>query len=293
MSAKLYALAIGIGFFLIVGIAVGFAAFEPVDEGEVKVVKDRGAVTGEVFDPGYHFRTPLIESTEAIPTRPQTYTMSGDPHEGDVDDVDSIEFMSSDQQQVNADVTVRYEVPAEAAPQFHSDWNTLSQAEDRLIRPVTQSVVQERGSAMDATEANSDEGRTVLAEEIKEELEDQTGAEVSVQDVQVRDIHFDPTYREELENIEIEEAQAEQRVIEAEGEAEAEITEAEGTAEAYEIRDEVLTEDVLMEAYINAIDESDQVIMATGEDGTPVILDAGDADDSSEFEEMDEDWEDE
>lgn len=279
VSPLAVALAIGLGLLLIVALAGVVLAFESVDEGEVKVVKDRGAVTGEIFEPGWNWKTPIVESTEAIPTRPQTYTMSGDPWEGDTDEVDSIEFMSADQQQVNADVTVRYRIPASQAPAFHSEWKTIGQAEDRLVRPVTTGVVQTAGSSMNATEANSDEGRTTLANEIQEELEEQTGAEVVVEDVQVRNIHLDPNYRAELENIEVEQARAEQRIIEAEGQAQAAIAEAEGQAEAYEIRDEVLTDAVLMEAYIDAIDETDQVIMATDGSGTPVILDAGAADD--------------
>lgn len=262
-DTTLKAVAVALGIVVVFSLLGLVAAAETVDEGEVAVLKDQGAVTGDTYEPGWHLKTPIVESTETISTRPQTYTMSGDPWEGDQDEVDSIEFMSADQQQVNADVTVRYRVPETQAPSFHTEWNTLSQAESRLIRPVTEGVVQQRGSSMDATEANSEVGRSDLSESIRTELESETGQEIVVEDVQVRDIHLDPSFAGELEEIEVEEARAEQRIIEAESQAEADA-----------IRDEELTEEVLMELYIEQIDESDTVILATGEDGTPVILDA-------------------
>lgn len=263
--------AVIIGILLVLGMITYAWGLTTVDEGETYVVKEKGAVTGETFEPGWHYRTPIMQSVEAVPTRPQTYTMSGNPWEGDTDNVDSIEFMTADQQQINADVTVRYNIPAEQAPQFHSEWNNLGQAEDRLIRPVTEDTVQRAGSSMNATEANSDEGRELLADEISERLQEETGAEVSVDSVQVRDIHLDPNYREELEKIEIEQAQAEQKIIDAEADAEAEVTRAEGDAEAMEIRNEEITDNILALEQIEAYD--DGTVFVIDGDSQQMILD--------------------
>lgn len=270
--------AIGIAaFVLLTAMVMVGAAWEPVDEGQVKVVKDRGAVTGETFDPGWNYRTPLTESVVAIPTRPQTYTMSGNPWEGETDQVDSIGLMSDDEQRVNVEVTVRYKIPSDRADSFHSEWNNIGQAESRIIRPTVDSVVQERASAMNATDIKSEQGRAELSEAVKNQLEEQTGPEIQIQTAQIRDVILDPNYKSELENIEIEKAQREQALIDADADRRSAEIRAEGDAEAYRIRAEALEENdiVLKEEYIKSIGEGDTVVLATNDNGTPIMLNTG------------------
>lgn len=266
-----------IGIVLLLFAGLGFvAAVETVDEGDRGVLKHQGAVTGDVLEPGWHVIIPFVQSAEHVEVRPQTFTMSGDPHEGDQETVDSVEFLSSDQQQVNVDVTVRYRVPADEVDTFHSRWNDLGQVQERLIRPVVEQQSQIRGASMDARTAVSDEGRESLARNIEEALVEEIGSELEIESVQVRDVHLDPSFVAELERVEVERTIAEQRVIEAEGEAQAAVVRAEGDAEAFEIRQQELTDEILMEQYINAIERGDLVIVATDGEGTPVILNQDD-----------------
>lgn len=241
-----------IAIVLVLGVA---SAAETVDEGNVKVLKDKGAVTGDVLEPGWHLKTPLVESTVSVPTRPQTYTLSGNPWEGETDNVDSVSVMSNDQQQVNADITVRYHIPSAEAPYFHSEWNNLAQAEERVIRPTVQEVAQQRLSSMNATEANSEEGREALGDDIEAQLKNETGQEIVIEAAQVRDIHLDPSYTSELEQVEVKREQANQARIEAEGDADAERIRAEGDADAMEIRNEQITEEILALEQIKAYDD--------------------------------------
>lgn len=267
MTGKYQAGAAIVTVAILAALVIGAMTFTQVQEGTVEVKKHHGEATGEALGPGLHYPIwPLVQTTVEVPTRPQTYTMSGDPWEGDSDEVDSIELMSADQQQVNVDVTVRYRVPAEHAVEFYSEWRDIGTANERLVRPTVESTVQERASSMNATEANSDEGRAALAEDIKESLEEETGSEVRVEHVAVRDVHLDPGYQAELERVEMERQIAEQRIIEAESRAEADA-----------IRDSELTRAVLTESYIEAIDESTTVVLATDEDGVPVIIDLEDS----------------
>jgi len=48
---------IGLVLVLLVSMVGGVMAFEGVNEGNVKVVKNQGAVTGTVLEPGWHFIT--------------------------------------------------------------------------------------------------------------------------------------------------------------------------------------------------------------------------------------------
>lgn len=240
-----------------------------VDEGDRGVLKDQGAVTGEIMEPGWHVVFPLIQSVEHIEVRPQTYTMSGDVFEGDVDEEDAVAFRSADQQQVGVDITVRYRVVKDGVDAFHSEWNTIPQYEDRLLRPETIDTVAQEASALNATEANSDEGRELLSEIIAESLREQSPNYLVIESVQVRDIIFAPSYEDALEDVEIAEQEAEAERTRAQGEADAERIRAQGEADALrEVQDAIEQENLALEQ-IRAYDEG-TVYVTDG--GTPVIL---------------------
>lgn len=266
INKGILALKVGLALVMVVAIAavpLAYMSLETVDEGNVKVVKEKGSTTGQYIEPGWEWTHPLYDSTATVETRPQVYTMSGDPWEGNNDKVDSIELYTDDEQQANVDVTVRYKVPPDQSVQFYDEWKNVDQAEKRVIRPVVQSVAQSEGSEFDSRNLISKDGRNTLSTEIESTLESEfENSGLVVQSVQVRDIHLDPSYTAELERVEIEHTKADQKRIAAEADR-----------EAYQIRNEGLTDAVLMEKYIESIDESSTVVLATDNNGTPVILD--------------------
>lgn len=240
---------------LLVGAAAFLIGVSSVDEGERGVEKTQGAVTGEVYNPGWHFVVPFYQSVEYIEVRPQAYTMTGDIHEGDVDEEDAINFRSADQQQIGADITVRYEVDEDRVDAFHTDWDTIAQFEQRLLRPETIDTVAREGSGFDATEANSQEGRAEIGDVVAESLAQESPDYVTIESVQVRDIHLDPEFESALEDVEISAQEAEAARTRAEGDADAERIRAEGDADAFEIRNDQLTSEVLLLEQIQAYDE--------------------------------------
>ena len=263
------AAAVGVILLLIGGIGY-LMMVATVDEGERGVKKAQGAVTGDILDPGWHFPlVPFYHSVEYIEIRPQTYTMSGDIHEGDVEQEDAIDFRSADQQHVGADITVRYRVIEDEVDEFHREWNTIDQYEQRLLRPETIDTVAREASALNATEANSDEGRALLSEIILEALRGESPSYVEIESVQVRDIHLDPSYEQALEEVEIAQQEAEAARTRAEGDADAERIRAEGEADALREVQEALTEENLALEQIRAYDEG-TVYVTDG--STPVIL---------------------
>ncbi|GAB3019376.1 prohibitin family protein [Natronobiforma cellulositropha] len=252
----------GIGYIMMVA---------SVDEGDRGVKKAQGAVTGEVLDPGWHFPlVPFYHSVEYIEIRPQTYTMSGDVHDGDVDQEDAVDFRSADQQHVGADITVRYSIVEDEVVEFHREWNTIEQYEQRLLRPETIDTVAREASALNATEANSDTGRALLSDIITDALREESPSYVDIESVQVRDIHFDPSFERALEEVEIASQEADAERTRAQGDADAERIRAEGEADALREVQEALTEENLALEQIRAYDEG-TVFVTDG--GTPVILD--------------------
>lgn len=264
----MYAVAAGVLVLAIVLILALISAWVTVPEGYAGVKTEKGAASGDVYEPGWSLQMPATEGYEEIETRPKTVTYNGD---------DAIYVLTEDGQDTWVDVTVRYTVDADDAPQFYEVAKSHQQAQNRFIEPDVRSDVRDEGSAMTARGIITKEGRQQLEAAAMEAVQNSVeGTGMTVESVAIRNVELNDKFSAELEQIEIENAQAEQRVIEAEGKAEAEITEANGTAEAYQIRGESLDENeiVLNEKYIESIDRGDQIVLGTNDEGTPVILDA-------------------
>ena len=254
---------------LIIGVFFLFSVVT-IDEGDRGVLKTQGAVTGDVLEPGWHVVIPFYQSVERIEVRPQTHTMSGDVHEGEVEQEDAISFRSADQQQVGTDITVRYTIEESEVDEFHTEYNTIAQFEQRLLRPETIDTVAREGSGFDATEANSEAGRAEIGDVVQQSLTEESPAYVTIESVQVRDIHLDPDYQASLEEVEIAQQEAEAERTRAQGDADAERIRAEGEADALQEVQEALEEENLALEQIRAYDEG-TIFVTDG--GTPVILD--------------------
>lgn len=273
-----------IAALVVIGMVVGLLGYVmlagTVDEGDRTVLKTHGEVT-DTLEPGLHWGIiPVYHSTEAIEIRPQTYTMTGDVHEGDMDSQDAVDFYSSDNQQVGVDVTVRYTVENTQVDDYHREYNNHNTFEQRLLRPTTIDVVAERGSSFKATEAHSDEGRQALRGEVVDELNEQAPDYIDIQGVQIRNVHLDPAYVDALEDVQRSEERAEANRVEAQGEADAEVTRAQGDAEAMEIRNEQITDQILALEQIEAYDEGTVFVVDPNSDTLMQIdqdnIDSGD-----------------
>lgn len=266
MSAALKTL--GTVALVVVVMVAGFGlwAHVTVHEGHVGVQTEKGAATGDVLEPDWHFINPVTQGVHAIETRPRTVTYNGD---------ENVSIISKDGQDVFADVTIRYSVESDKAVTFFREYRAHGQARERLIEPTVRSELRDEGSDISVRTLITQEGResleTTLSEALRENFD---GTGLTLEAVQLRDTEPNAEFSRQLENIEIENAKAEQRIIEAESKAEAEVKQAEGDAEAHRIRNAALTDKVLMDKYLDQIQGSDKVILATDGDGTPVILNA-------------------
>lgn len=264
-SFKLKIAAIGVLVALVVGVGVLAMAVAPVDEGEVGVVTHWGEATGEIHDPGmnYHLPNPVAQSHQTIETRPVAVDMDGE---------DDIFVITQDGQDVWVELTVRYRVDD---PQtFFTEYRNHDQAQERLIDPTVRSNARDEASDLSAREIITRDGRLSLEGEIENALrENSQGSGVSIEAVQVRSVTLNDEFATTLEEVEIEETRAEQRLVEAEGIAEAEVAEAEGYAEAMEKRDAALTEAILQFEQIQAYDDG-TVYVTDG--NQQIILDESD-----------------
>ncbi len=80
---------------LIFGVLAGLISYTTIDAGHIGIVKRFGAVTGETFGPGLHWKIPFLESVDVIDAR--ISSVNADVNAG-----------SRDQQEVKAQVSVQY-----------------------------------------------------------------------------------------------------------------------------------------------------------------------------------------
>lgn len=242
---------------VVAGLLMGFVT---IGEGYVGVQTEKGAVTGEVYEPGWTVQNPVTQSYEEIETRPVTINM---------EDEEDISVITEDGQDVFIEATVRYEVsdPVE----MFSEYKNHDQAQHRLIEPTVRSEMRHEASNISARDIITRDGRTDLEDAALQSLRSESSGGIDIQSVQVRNVELNEEFSNELEQVEVENARAEQRVIEAEGEAEAERVRAEGDRDAMEIRNEELTPEILALEQIEAYD--DGTVYVTDGD-TPVIMDS-------------------
>ncbi|SFR33273.1 prohibitin family protein [Halogeometricum limi] len=267
----------GIVLLLLAAPVAGLLAWEPVEEGNVKVVKKWGATTGEVFEPGAHFINPVSQSTASLSVRPQAYTMSsqsGEGQEGQRDD--AITVLTEDGLRTDIDVTVRYRVDAGNAVKFYSDYRTLGAAEERLIRPSIRSVLRTEAGRLRVTEIYTGEGQTRLKAAAEKELADEFAqAGLILEAVQVRNVELPPQYAQAVEQKEITEQRRQQKQDELaveKLEADRKRIAAQGEADANRILSASLDRRVLTQKYIEKLDQTDTVYIPVGGDGYPQFV---------------------
>ncbi|WP_135806994.1 prohibitin family protein [Halorussus marinus] len=274
---------IGLVLVLIVSLIGGVMAFEGVDEGEVKVVKNQGAVTGDILEPGWHFITPLVEGVVSVPTRPQTYTMSHQSGEGaNAAQDDSVRVLTQDGLHVDIDVTVRYRVTPRDAPRFHEEYRDLPTAETRLIRPTVRSVLRTEGGNIDVTDIYTGEGQTRLKIAVERALKNETGGGgIVIESVQIRNVRLPDEYAKSIEQKKVKQQKIEEAEYEiqvAEKNKERQVIEAEAESEQIRIKGEALREnpEVLDLRYIEALRENNNTIYVPAEGGVTLTRDVTD-----------------
>ncbi|WP_266079005.1 prohibitin family protein [Haladaptatus caseinilyticus] len=282
-------LLIGLAIVVIAAPVAGFMAWEPVDEGNVKVVKKWGAASGAVFEPGAHFINPVSQSTVSLSTRPQTYTMSSQQGEGSKENTDdAITVLTEDGLRVDIDISVRYRVDSSEAVKFYKNYRGVETAEQRLIRPSIRSVLRTEAGRLPVTEIYTGEGQTKLKEAAQKALQKDFNEDgLILETVQIRNVNLPKQYAQAVEQKEITKQRKQQKENELEVEkleADRKQIAAEGQAEANRILSESLDRNVLTQKYIEKLDKTDTVYIPVGGEGYPQFvrnIDGGSSNQSS------------
>ncbi|WP_280587749.1 prohibitin family protein [Halorubrum sp. Boch-26] len=265
-NARTGVAAAAVAMILLTALVGGVLAWNPVEEGNVEVVKEWGDSTGEMLEPGAHWITPIKDSTAVVKTRPQQYTMANEAAEGAEARDDSVEVLTNDGVSVDVDVTVRYRVDTAQANTFYDEYKNVRQAEARLIRPTTQDVLRTEGGDIQTTQIYTGSGQNQMADAVTEALiAESEGTGLTIEAVQIRNIKLPSQYADAVEKKEVEKQNIEkkQNSIEvAKAEAERKRVEAQGQADANEIEAESLkgNPELVQVKYINALESNENTI---------------------------------
>ncbi|UBF19786.1 SPFH superfamily protein [Halorubrum virus HRTV-22] len=277
---KLKAIAVGMAFLLLTTGAVGAMAWEPVDEGNVAVVTEWGDATGEVLQPGANWITPVKHDTVTLSTRQQAYTMTSNPGEGAKDFADPIVVKTADGVETTFDVTVRYQLPndPEQVTDFYTDYKTLENAEQRMIRTTLSKQMLITTGSMATSEVYTSSGQTEITMDARERLEEKfSNTGLILDSVQITKVNFPQSYERSITEKEVaqqRELKAEAEVEVAKQEARAQIERAQGEAKANEIVAESVRNnpELIQIRYIEAIKNSDGKTIYLPSDETPTLV---------------------
>ncbi len=251
-----------VGMLVALGGCFAVVSYEQVPEGHKGVEKQWGAVSGNVINPGAHWRIPVRDTIQMVEIRERTYSMRGE---------DSIEVKSANGTRHEVDVTIRYHVDEQEVDSFVSQWGDLGTAEQRIIRPTVRSTLRDEGSAQFSTTIFTQDGRERLEEAVTEALrEDFDGKALVLDAVQIRQVSIESQalqdelnsreqakIAEERARREVEVARQEKRQREIEAQADAEVIRIKGQA----LRD---NPEVLIDRYIEALRNGNTIYVPTG-----------------------------
>lgn len=280
--------AILVAFLLVSSFVLGSVAFSfgTVGEGEVAVETRWGEATGTVYEDGQYWAgNPVLfegysHSTEKLNVRPVTMTM--EVNEG----------LSKDGQDIDATVSVTYQLDEEEAYSFYTNSETsgaftggVSMWEKRVGERAVTSAVQDASASVSALEIvqefDAEEGADVefLRQELQTQVEEQlrqenqqVSPEIEIIEVRVEEVKLSDELNSGLEDIAVEQAEAERQLVDAQADARAERERAQGQADAFETKKDAYggSDEALQAEWIEAINEDEGTIVIDAE-AAPIL----------------------
>lgn len=261
-------------------VILGFVGLRVVPEGNMGVMIEGGEAVGQV-GPGWHWVIPVYEDIDLLSFRTETYTMSSSQSsqsiENDARSEDAISVKTKEGLNSQMDVSIRYKMEKEKAQKVFTEIGSTEEIIRKLIRPTAREEIRTAASSFSINQiysANRSDFRAAVERDVRNDFEE---FGFKVQKVQIRNVELPErveTAIEEKESVEQEIEKKEKEVEREKLEKERKIIEAEGEAEKNEILDRSLTEKVLTDRYIKALESGDVRVayIPLGENGSPTFV---------------------
>lgn len=203
-----------------------------IKTGEIGIVTKFGAVQDRVMTAGLNFKVPFIQGVKKINCKTQEITTDN-------------ESASKDLQDISMSVSINYAVNVEKAPDLYK--SVGKDYKDIILVPILADTI--KTSTAEYTAEETITKRAELSSKIYEKLNDRLNEQgITVINVNIINLNFSEAYNQAIEDKQV----AQQRALTAQqeleitkAEAEKKIVEAQGTAEANRIINESLTQENL------------------------------------------------
>ncbi len=241
-----------------------------ISVGEVGVKHFLGSVSVTPLEQGIHLINPLA-SIEKMSVREQAFPQDGT--------VERIEAQTSEQLNVQLEVSILYRIDPTNAPDLFQRIGTEQQIKSRIVLNAVRNGVRDAVATKSINDIFSP-NRREIASNMREEIQAKAGDRIEVLDVFVRDVQAPPRVRDAIE----EKLQREQNVAAERFQTEIiqerarqAIEEAKGIAEAQKIITEGLTPAYLTFHYIEQLGKlpAGSVVYVPTEGGVPLVRNIG------------------
>lgn len=192
-------------FILIVGLIVTGLAYTPVERGTVVLVKRFGGLTGQVFEPGLHWRIPFIEQIEIVATVVRSYETSDDPGVSSANYRDyPVSAQTVDGQQISIKYTVLFRIPPGQAVAIVQNVGIMDQVVANIVKAHSRNLVRMWAQSHTAEDLYSGEGIFAYEDEVEKALAGEFEKfGLTLDDFLVRKIDFDEDYIRAIEQQQI------------------------------------------------------------------------------------------
>jgi regulator of protease activity HflC (stomatin/prohibitin superfamily) len=194
-----------VGIILVLGLLAAGMAYTPVERGTVGLVKRFGGLTGQVFDPGLHWRTPFVDEVEVISTAIRSYETSDDPGASNANYRDyPVTAQTIDGQQISIKYTVIFRIPREKAVDIVQKIGTVDEVVANVVKAHSRNLARLWAQNYTAEDLYSGEGIFAYEAAVEEALNqefDRYG--VFLDDFLVRKVDFDEDYIKAIEQQQI------------------------------------------------------------------------------------------
>lgn len=227
---------------LIVVLIVAFASISIVPAGHKGVLLNMGAVSGRVLDEGLNFHIPFFQQVEVIDVRMQKYEVS------------SNSSASKDLQTVTTSIAVNYRIDSSKVNELYK--NIGMSYEATVISPAIAECLKAVTAKYTAEEliTKRAEVSDVMKEFLQNKLKDKY---IFVDSFNVTDFEFSQAFNSAIEEKQIAEQnalKAEYDLTRIETEAQQAIVQAQGEAESMKIKNEQITQNIIMLEFIKKWD---------------------------------------
>ncbi|ANV98659.1 hypothetical protein BBW65_07545 [Helicobacter enhydrae] len=246
-----------IGVVVMIAIVILARPFVVIQSGEVGIKVTAGKYDPNPLRPGIHFFVPILQNVIVVDTRVRIINFSRTEDMGvagknqGIFRNDAISVMDSRGLSVSIELTVQYQLNANATPKTIETYG-LSW-EQKIINPVVRDVVRSVVGRYPAEELpiKRNEIAQMISANIQEEISKLPDSPVTLKSVQLREIVLPTNIREQIEKVQIARQESERvryEVLRAKQEAEKVAALAKGEADANRVKAQGIADAILIEA---------------------------------------------